>query len=200
MKNFKQARNQAGFSLIELLLVLAIIAALAVAAFIVYPRVQAGRNASYEAQILSSAQAGVKALFTTNNYDRISKAAAFNAEIFPKNMNLSATSIQNQWSGEVDVSPSSSAGAAGTAVGTPDRYFRIIYTNVPADVCIRLVGAAVQNFGTVLVNPANAATGGGVRVQDTYSATPVPLDESLIATNCKPAAGQVGASITLVSN
>ena len=47
MKNFKQARNQGGFSLIELLLVLAIIAALAVAAFIVYPRVQAGRNATY---------------------------------------------------------------------------------------------------------------------------------------------------------
>lgn len=199
MKNFNQARSQGGFSLIELLLVLAIIAALAVAAFIVYPRVQAGRNASYEAQVLSSAQAGVKALFTTNNYRNLSKAAAFNAEIFPANMNLSTTSIKNQWDGEVEIGPSTSAGAAATGTG-PVRYFRIVYTNVPADVCIRLAGAAVQNFGTVLVNPANAAAGGGVVVQDTYSATTTALNEANIATNCKPAAGQVGAAITFVSN
>lgn len=201
MKNFKKARSQGGFSLIELLLVLAIVAALAVAAFIVYPRVQAGRNASYEAQVLSAAQAGVRALFTTNNYRNLNKAAAFNAEIFPANMNLSATSIKNQWDGEVDVGPSTSAGAAASVAGTtPVRYFRIVYTNVPADVCIRLVGAAVQNFGTILVNPNNAATGGGTVVQDSYSATVVPLDESKIATNCKPNNGQVGASITFVSN
>lgn len=200
MKNFNQARSQGGFSLIELLLVLAIIAALAVAAFIVYPRVQAGRNATYESQILSSAQAGVKALFTTNNYRNLTKAAAYNAQIFPDNMNLSTTSIQNQWAGEVDVGPSTSAGDAAATGTTPVRYFRIVYTNVPADVCIRLAGAAVQNFGTVVVNSNNDAAGGGVVVQDTYSATTKPLDESLIATNCKPATGKVGASITFVSN
>ncbi|MCL7713221.1 type 4 pilus major pilin [Stenotrophomonas mori] len=198
MKNFKQARSQGGFSLIELLLVLAIIAALAVAAFIVYPRVQAGRNASYEAQVLSSAQAGVKALFTTNNYAKLSKAAAFNAEIFPANMNLSETSIKNQWDGEVEVGPSTAKGAAATATGnTPVRYFRFVYRNVPADVCIRLAGAAVQNFGTVLIDKANG--GAGEIVQDLYSPANVPLNEAEIAKNCK-AAAQVGASITFVSN
>lgn len=196
MKNFKQVRSQGGFSLIELLLVLAIIAALAVAAFIVYPRVQAGRNASYEAQVLSSAQAGVKALFTTNNFDRIDKAAAFNSEIFPDNMNISATSIQNQWSGEVNVEPSAADGGAGTAAGTIDRYFKITYPNVPADVCIRLAGAAVQNFGTVLVGADAASV---VKVQDLYSpaAGALPLNEALIATNCKQ---EGGATLVLVSN
>ena len=193
MKNFNQARNQAGFSLIELLLVLAIIAALAVAAFIVYPRVQAGRNATYESQVLSSAQAGVKALFTNNNFDKINKASAFNAEIFPKNMNLSSTSIKNQWDGDVDVVPSASDGGAATAAGTPDRYFKITYPNVPTDVCIRLAGAAVQNFGTVLVN--------GVIVQDNYTqphvAATMDLDEAKIATNCKAASA---VTINFVSN
>lgn len=189
MKNFKQANSQGGFTLIELLLVLAIIAALAVAAFIVYPRVQAGRNATYEAQVLSSAQAGVKALFTTNNYDKINLATAYNAELFPKNMSISDTSIKNQWDGDVDVAPSASDGGAGTPANTVDRYFKIVYPNVPADVCIRLAGAAVQNFGTVLVE--------GTVVQDNYSSTPVPLDEAAIATNCKV---EGGATLTFVSN
>lgn len=190
MKNFKQARNQGGFSLIELLLVLAIIAALAVAAFIVYPRVQAGRNATYESQILSSAQAGVKALFTTNNFRNINKAAAYNAEIFPKNMNISATDIQNQWTGAVDVTPSTAAGADDSAGTGPARYFRIVYPTVPTDVCIRLASAAVQNFGTVTVQ--------GVVVQDSYSATQVPLNEAAIATNCKQTDGN--ADLVFVSN
>ena len=190
MKNFNQARNQGGFSLIELLLVLAIIAALAVAAFIVYPRVQAGRNASYESQILSSAQAGVKALFVVSNYRNISKAVAFNAEIFPKNMNFSATDIQNQWGAAVDVTPALSNGAAAAAGTTPVRYFRIVYPTVPTDVCIRLAGAAVQNFGTVTVQ--------GVIVQDVYSATQVPLNEALISTNCKQTDGN--ADLVFVSN
>lgn len=200
MKNFKQARNQGGFSLVELLLVLAIIAALAVAAFIVYPRVQAGRNATFESQLLSSAQAGVKALFTTNNYDKLTLAAAYNAEIFPANMNISATSIQNQWEGAVTVAPSAADGSAGTALNTADRYFKFGYTNVPTDVCIRLAGAAVQNFGTVLVgvDPATPPSATSDIVQDTYSATPVALDEGLIAQNCRGTGGR--ASITFVSN
>lgn len=189
MKNFKQARNQGGFSLVELLLVLAIIAALAVAAFIVYPRVQAGRNATYESQILSSAQAGVKALFTTNNYANISTAAAYNAEIFPKNMNVATDTIENQWSGEVLVEPSGPNGADPAGGTTVVRYFRIVYPSVPTDVCIRLAGAAVQNFGTVLVE--------GTAVQDSYSATPVPLDEAAIASECKV---DGGAELTFVSN
>lgn len=189
MKNFKQANSQGGFTLIELLLVLAIIAALAIAAFIVYPRVQAGRNATYEAQVLSSAQAGVKALFTTNNYDKITTQVALDSELFPKNMNVSATEIKNQWDGVVTVTPSAADGSAGTAAGTVDRFFKIDYDSVPTDVCIRLAGAAVQNFGTVLIDD--------VIVQDTYSDPQVPLDEAAIATNCKAA---TAVKMTFVSN
>lgn len=47
---------QAGLSLIGLLLVPAIIAALSVAAFIVYPRVQAGRNANRAKEAKSPAE------------------------------------------------------------------------------------------------------------------------------------------------
>lgn len=194
MKNFNNARAQGGFSLIELLLVLAIIAALAVAAFIVYPRVQAGRNATYEAQVLSSAQAGVKALFTTNNYVKLSTDTAINAELFPANMNISATTIENQWAGAV------TAGAADPADGSLTegdssstgivRFFGFKYVGVPTDVCIRLAGSAVNNFGAVYVND--------VMAQNLFDATPVPVDESVIALECKGTGGK--ADITFISN
>ncbi|EGD5057419.1 prepilin-type N-terminal cleavage/methylation domain-containing protein, partial [Escherichia coli] len=51
MKNtvlIKKIKSKKGFSLLELLLVLGIIAALVVAAFIVYPKVQASQRAQAE--------------------------------------------------------------------------------------------------------------------------------------------------------
>lgn len=196
MKNFKQARNQGGFSLVELLLVLAIIAALAVAAFIVYPRVQAGRNATYESQVLSSAQAGVKALFTTNNYANLTTTAAYNAEIFPRNMNVEGgTTIENQWGGLVVASGSTAAGADSAT--SPTRYFKFVYPNVPTDVCIRLAGAAVQNFGAVLIGEDAAGATAVVNTYDTDEDNNI-VDEAAIALQCKQDSGN--ATIVFVSN
>jgi prepilin-type N-terminal cleavage/methylation domain-containing protein len=195
MKNFNQARSQSGFSLIELLLVLAIIAALAVAAFIVYPRVQAGRNASYEAQVLSSAQAGVKALFTTNNYVKLSDDVALNAELFPANMKDAAgTGIENQWAGAVSAGsadPATGALTQGTSASTGiARHFGFQYVGVPTDVCIRLAGSAVNNFGAVYI--------GTVKAQNLFATVPEPVDESVIAAECKGTGGK--ADITFISN
>jgi prepilin-type N-terminal cleavage/methylation domain-containing protein len=64
MKNtvlIKNIKSKKGFSLLELLLVLGIIAALVVAAFIVYPKVQASQRAQAESNNIATIQAGVKA-------------------------------------------------------------------------------------------------------------------------------------------
>ena len=52
-------RKRKGFSLLELLLVMGIIAALIVAAFIVYPKVQSYRNVKIESNNISSLKAEV---------------------------------------------------------------------------------------------------------------------------------------------
>lgn len=58
-------RKRKGFSLLELLLVMGIIAALIVAAFIVYPKVQSYRNVKIESNNISSLKAEVSALYAS---------------------------------------------------------------------------------------------------------------------------------------
>ena len=75
------------------------------------------------------------------------------------------------------------------AAETPDRYSSITCPKVPTDVCIRLAGAAVQNFGAVLVN--------GFVVQGPYSSPNKELNEDAIAQNCKT---DDAVELTFISN
>lgn len=152
----KSSNRQSGFSLIELLLVLAIVAALAVAAFIIYPRVQAGRQATFETQVLSSAQAGVKALYTSGNFFTVSNTVATQATFFPSSMLTVPSTITNQFGGAVTVGPSLNTGLADAA--NPAQFFSITYNSVPTEVCIKLAASAVENFGAVFVGAPGVPT------------------------------------------
>ena len=80
-------RKNKGFSLLEILLVLAIAAALVIGAFIVYPKVQAGARADAESKNISTIVAGIKSLYTSSStYTGLTNAVAANAKIFPDNM------------------------------------------------------------------------------------------------------------------
>ncbi|HBI4815104.1 TPA: prepilin-type N-terminal cleavage/methylation domain-containing protein [Salmonella enterica subsp. enterica serovar Pullorum] len=84
-------KSKKGFSLLELLLVLGIIAALVVAAFIVYPKVQASQRAQAESNNIATIQAGVKAFYTSaSSFTGLTNTVAVQAKIFPDNM-LSGT-------------------------------------------------------------------------------------------------------------
>ena len=135
MKQFKRNPNQGGFTLIELLLVLAIIAALAVAAFVIFPRVQAGRAATSNAQLLSASQANLKSIYTSGNYASLTTAVAIDAGLFPDNM-TDGTSLTNEWDGNVTIEGSDKAGVAVTTGAA--RYFTITFPEVPEDVCCLL--------------------------------------------------------------
>ncbi|HDZ1658802.1 TPA: type IV pilin [Salmonella enterica subsp. enterica serovar Gallinarum] len=68
-----------------------IIAALVVAAFIVYPKVQASQRAQAESNNIATIQAGVKALYTSaSSFTGLTNTVAVQAKIFPDNM-LSGT-------------------------------------------------------------------------------------------------------------
>lgn len=185
-----------GFSLIELLLVLAIVAALAVAAFVVYPRVQAGRNAAFEAQILTSVQATARALFTRGDYRSIYGTQETRALLFPEHMFVGGV-LQNQWGGGAAIGPSTHEGNDAGAVSRA-LYFRIVYSQVPTDVCIRLAGAVSNHFGAIRINKNPNNHNGGVLVQNMYGSPQMSLDEGLVAEQCKGNGGR--ATMIFVSN
>lgn len=185
MKQFKRNPNQGGFTLIELLLVLAIIAALAVAAFVIFPRVQAGRAATSNAQLLSAAQANLKAIYTSGNYSSLDTEVAIQAGLFPDTMATDATTLINEWEGDIDVYGSDKAGVVAT---TGARYFTVVFPEVPEDVCKRLVPATAGNFGRISI--------GTEVVYDQYDATQIDMDEAAVLDACADG----GVTITWTAN
>ncbi|WP_323109723.1 type 4 pilus major pilin [Pectobacterium carotovorum] len=178
----KNRKSKKGFSLLELLLVLGIVAALVVAAFIVYPKVQASQRSQAESNNIATIQAGVKALYTSaSSFTGLSSTVAVQAKIFPDNMlsgSESAVKPINAFKGDVTL-----AAAATGPSGVAGSSFTITYANVPAAECTKIVTAAAGNFYEV-----------GVGVAANVKAAGDVLDVSKTATQC--AAG--GNSNTLI--
>jgi len=163
IKGQEMKRNKKGFSLLELLLTLGIIAALIIAAFIVYPKVQAAQRAESELKNVATIQAGVKSLYSgMANYQGLNNSVLINANVFPENLlkdGDSGTQAVNAFGGNVEVKSTSASGIADAGIS-------IKYYNVPSDECIRIATALANNVSSVRIN--NIAT--------TYT--------SLLATKC----------------
>jgi prepilin-type N-terminal cleavage/methylation domain-containing protein len=166
--SFNQAKAK-GFSLIELLLVLGVLAILLVAAFVVYPQVRDRNQANAEVSNLTALKANITNLYASRggNYDGLNTGVANQARAFPSSMNGGryGASIQPAaaWGGNVTVAVNA---APTTTTQTPsgvlsaNRSFSITYAGVPDGVCLGLVSGAASNFqgvrvGTIEVMDAN---------------------------------------------
>ncbi|MBX4771501.1 type 4 pilus major pilin [Klebsiella oxytoca] len=169
----KNKKSKKGFSLLELLLVLGIIAALVVAAFIVYPKVQASQRAQAESNNIATIQAGVKALYTsTSSFTGLTNSVAAKANIFPDNMLINSGTFArpiNAFKGNVTLAEDKTgpSGADGSS-------FTITYSNVPAAECTKIITAAAGNFYT-----AGVGTAGNVKAAGEV------LDVAKTATQCQ---------------
>ncbi|WP_052100959.1 type 4 pilus major pilin [Novilysobacter arseniciresistens] len=149
----QQHSKQAGFSLVEILLVLGIIAILAIAAFVIFPQVQNANRANTEQSNLVAMSAGIKNLYAaTRDYSSLTTAIANKAGIVPSTMNggdSAAATITSSWSQAVSIGP-----GAATAVSPT---FAITYTDMPAKVCAKLVPGMIQNFKSIHVPATSTA-------------------------------------------
>lgn len=144
----KQFKNK-GFSLLEILLVLAIAAALVIGAFMVYPKVKAAQQADIEAKNISTIVAGVKTLYgSVSNYKGLDNTVAINAKIVPENM-LDGTpdGIYSSFKGAVTISAN-----GNTHSGEDDSGFFIRYVRLMPEVCSKLVSNVQSTFYEINVN------------------------------------------------
>lgn len=167
-------QRQKGFSLIELMLVLAVMAALSVAAFFIYSKVQVARTANQTSEMLTQAQASLKGVFVSEKYNELTTAVAVAGKFFPSQMTSSATTLKNQWNGAVTINGSDARGAP-MASGVA-RHFAITYEAVPEDVCKRLVPSAALNFGRVVI--------GSTPVFDQLTDAKMDISEALVVSAC----------------
>lgn len=136
-----------GFSLLELLLVLGIIAALVVSAFIVYPKIQAAQRADTELRNISTITAGIRTLYHSSpNFAGVNNDVLINSKIIPDNM-LSAdkTQIINSFGGTVIVS-------SATALTLPDSGISLTYNNIPTLECTKITTALLPLALSIRVN------------------------------------------------
>jgi hypothetical protein len=163
-------RNQ-GFSLIELLLVLGVIALLLVAAFVVYPRVVMSRQTNNEVTNLLAIRAAMHSTFGNRGfYASVSNddmtQMANRARIFPVSMNggdFSANKVSNVWGGDVTLTNTTSS-HAGVQAGWS---FVIRTRDVPPEACVNLVARTITSFRTIQVNYISGEAGENIN-RDNY--------------------------------
>lgn len=149
-------KSKKGFSLLELLLVMGIIAALIVSAFIVYPKVQAYRNVKIESSNISTLKSETSALYSStigsmpNSYSL--NGVLINAKVVPENM-IIGNKIRNTWGGDVYIGTYDIANAAA---------FVIQYNHVPRDECAKLVMETATGFEQVVVGSEVAGDSSGI--------------------------------------
>lgn len=156
MGKFSKLKSQQGFSMVELMLVFAIILGLAAMVFYVYPKVQESRIATEEQTNLTALQAGVKSVYQGKaNYASLTTQILLDAQVVPNNM-VTGTDIVNRWREVVAVAPATLAG------GTANNGFSFTYTGVSQAACTKLAVSLGATFDIVNINGTDAKAFGAL--------------------------------------
>lgn len=159
-----------GYSLIELLLVIAFIAGALVLAFVTYPKVQATSRANVESQHLIAISTGLRSLYATaRSFEGVGNRVMIDAKLVPDDMRVVGDVIYNVWDGTVS-----------TVVANHVERYMLTYTNVPAAECVKIATGAGVNFLALTIGDYTIFdraygvgyddTGGGVTIKPELAA------------------------------
>lgn len=148
-----------GFSLVEILLVIGLIAFLSVAAFIIFAQVRDSNNANTETQNVTAIIAGVRNLYGIRaDYVGLTTEIVNGARIFPRSMYAGAEpgvpgqTVSHVENGLVEVEP----------WGPDSRMFAIIYRDVPSSLCVKIAQNYGKNVEIVMVDEVEVKMQGDI--------------------------------------
>lgn len=171
-------RKQQGFTLIELVIVLAIAAVILFGVFILVSRAQTSRVANDEVQNFNMMIADVRTKFgPQGSFVGITPAVLIDLGIVPKHM-INAATIRTGWSTTVAVAPTNLNGTVGDAV-------RFSYT-VPRASC--------GDFATGASGAAGRVTVDGVVVKD----VPAALNNVNVAALAGACDSDIGGTVDIL--
>jgi prepilin-type N-terminal cleavage/methylation domain-containing protein len=167
----KNNRGQRGFTLIEMLIALAIGAGLLFAVFVVVGKVQSKALAKDAAETLNLMVADTRAKFKSQgNFTGVTPQVLINNRIPPQQM-VQGTNIVSQWNTNIGVAP--------VTINNANDAVRFTYTGVPSEDCSNFVQAAEGTFGRVTV--------AGTVVKNLYANPATPLNVATLGTRCASA-------------
>lgn len=127
-------RPQRGFSLIEIILVIGLIAAIAIAAFVVYPKFRLSQGVSDATEKYVLIASATREFFGDESLDGLDRATALNAGV------LAPEDMVTNW-GDIDIA------GAGTQL-------QVSFLAIPKDACQKLVARLEPNSSTLHVGSA----------------------------------------------
>lgn len=140
LKSKRYFSKHKGFSLLEILLVLAIAAALVIGAFVIYPKIVMSQRITAESKNITAIQAGVQSLYAGRaKLSTLNEQQLIDSKSIPENM-LQNGKMINEWKGEVNVQYSGNHGK-----------YNIIYNNVPIEACSKFITAVSGNFVSITI-------------------------------------------------
>ncbi|ECI9779726.1 type 4 pilus major pilin [Salmonella enterica subsp. enterica serovar Infantis] len=139
MTHILSKKRKKGFSLLELLLVFGVIAAIIVAVFMVYPKVSSGQKIDSDIKILGTLNAGIKNLYAGQaDFTGLSVDAVIKSKIVPEDI-VDDNLIWDSWGANVLIEP------------YYDGSFYIGFENVSVDACPKFVSQAGASYFKIVV-------------------------------------------------
>lgn len=134
-------KNKKGFSLIEILLTLAITVMLTVSAFATYLKVKDGQNVNRVVSQINQIREAARQLYSLERtYLNVKSNTLVLLDLIPKEMINSNNTLINPYGGIITV---------GSSPGNNNLRFNIIYYNVPAHDCIKIASIINQSVWSV---------------------------------------------------
>ncbi|MFI3242340.1 MAG: type 4 pilus major pilin [Alphaproteobacteria bacterium] len=155
--------DQTGRSMVEMLGVLAIIGVLSVGGIAGYSKAMTKFKISKTMDQLSMIVANIRTMFSSqSSYDGLSTTTAISLGLIPDEMQLSSSTANNAFQGNVVIQSTTGDASGGVAENAADsRAFTVTYGSIGKDVCITLI---TSDWGT---GTSSGLIGIGVEEQTT---------------------------------